>query len=900
MKRNHSKQAIRSFHGDKPGYSNTSTNDERPLSLRVSEKYKYKNDKQWFKDMANYLAPYVDTYVNNYKEMKTCYEVLNNDLTGFRDRLDSFLNPLGEDVGQIKESVLPYAKLHNYVNVLKGELLKRGDNHKIILLCADAIKNKNDKLLQAIKSSVEEKVQIAIQSLEAQMQGKSEEEIQKIVEDLRTQEEPEDIAVKDFKSDSEIFFSKALHYCKYTQDIKTKKMDTFNDVIASDRMFIYSGFKHGKPYLEVLNPLYVSYHKASNERKTNKADYFSYRKPITRADAYQNYGHMLTNEELESLGFNQAGGNLKVDERHSLDPRYNDLVFDHTDEQLFRDLVADEDDEYNSHHIGLNQANGTHSRYDNEDFIWETHTEFKAFKKVIFLTYFDEYNKEITLAVSEKFKIPKSAKKEKFMNKFFSESEKYVWYDEIMQSEMTAEIMWIPRKYEVIRLGSDVYPICREVPFQEVDVESPYSNFNLSIFGAVFTARNAESVSLVQRALPSYFQYIYVKHIQNRELAKYQGAIQSIDVDQIPDELGEDAEGNSIRDKVATYLLYLKRSNKDFYSGSQSSLGNLPPATRSPGSSGFMLGTAVELMNLQQMLELLSVEIGMAMGISPQRLSEFSSNSNVSDNRQAITQSSHITEPYFYLHDQIWSEALSDYLDNFSTWARLVFERNPDLQEHELHYVLPNGSTELLKITRSDTNHKRIGLYTTSSGQDQVYLNSMMELSQAFSQNPDSVAVTSSLIKAISQGASPEETHKLITIEANKQSQRLHEQQLEQQKQQQALQERQENIMHAHREDIQKHELEKIDRKGMWDVKIREIDAVGNAQENDINSNNIPDALEIEKFKHQITLDSAKIDLENRKLDDKQLDRDQKDKHEASKRALEEKKLKKQSTPPKK
>jgi len=898
-KRNkYSKQAIKSYYGDQP-HLKTDEETTAPYALRVSEKTKYKNDKQWFKDYANYITPYEESFVNGYKEMKTAYEVINNDLSGFADELQNFLNPLGEDIGHIKETVLPYAKLHNYVNVLKGEMLKRGDNFKIILLCATAMKNKNKKLLDAIRASVDERVQMEIQKLEAQLQGKSEEEVNKIVEELRTQEEPEDIAVKDFKADAEIFYSKALSYCKYTEDIKTKKMDTMNDVVAVDRMFIHSGWKHGKPCLTVRNPLYVSYHKNSNERMISKGDYVSYRRPITLADAYTEYGQNLTDTELQSLGLNEAGSNLKVDSRHSLDPRYNDLVFDTTSEEIFKDLVEDQNGADNRH-TGLNQTQGTSTKYDRSNFIWETHTEFKAFKKVMFVSYYDEYNKKITLVVSDKFNIPKSATKVKFLNKFFNDSTKYTWYDELMESEFEAEIMWIPRKYEVVRLGSDVFPICREVPFQDVDIEAPYSNFNLSTFGTVFTARNAESVSLVQRALPSYFQYIYVKHIQNRELAKYQGAIQSIDMDQIPDELGEDVEGNQIRDKVATYLLYLKRTNKDFYSGSQSSLGNLPPATRSPGSSGFMLGTAVELMNLQSMLDLLATEIGMAMGISPQRLSQFSSNSNVSDNQQAITQSSHITEPYFYLHNQVWTEAINDYLNNFSTWARLTFERDPNQEEHTLHYVLPDGTNELFKITRGDLNHKRIGLAISDSGQDQQYLNSMLELSQAFAQNPESVAVTSSLIKSITQGSSPEETHKLISIEAQKQSERLHQQQLEQQKAEAEAAERQEKLLHSNREDIQQHELEKIDRQGLWNIKLKEIEAVGRAEENDINNNQIPDALEVEKFKHQINLDNAKIDLENRKLIDKDKDRAQKDKHEASKRALEEKKLKKQSTPPKK
>ena len=58
-----------------------------------------------------------------------------------------------------------------------------------------------------------------------------------------------------------------------------------------------------------------------------------------------------------------------------------------------------------------------------------------------------------------------------------------------MQTEYEAETLWIPRKYEVVRLGTSVYPVCREVPYQTTDVEAPFSNFNLSTFGSILTSR---------------------------------------------------------------------------------------------------------------------------------------------------------------------------------------------------------------------------------------------------------------------------------------------------------------------------------------------------------------------------------------------------------------------------
>jgi len=845
-------------------YKAKSTKRTHPVySLRISEEAKNSNDKQWFKDYVDYIVPPYSATVDNYEKMKVWYEVLNNNLDGFKKELESFVNPLGENIGQIEEAVLPYPKLHNNVNVLVGDLLKRNDNHKIVLLTAQAIKAKNTALIEALKASVEERVQIELEKVQLELEGKSPKEIEQFVEALRTQETPDDILSKNWLSEHEIFYSKGLKYCNFDQDVKYKKTETLTDAITSDRCFVYSGWRFGKPCLEIRNTLYTGFHKAPNEPYVHKGDYLWYKKPITVADAFNNYGELLSAEEMEELGVHTYTQNQVIDKRHSLDPRENDLVFDHTTELLYRDRQGMSD--FYSKKVGTHQGQGLNNQYAQETLIWETHIEFKAFKRLAFLSYVDEYNEQITLMINDTFEVPKDAEKVKFTNRYGDESTKLVWFDPIMETEYSLEYLWIPRKYEVIRLGADIYPITREVPFQTTSIETPYSSFTLSTFGGIFSSRNAESISSIGRALPAYFQYIYIKHIQNRELAKYQGAIQSVDVDQIPDELGQDLYGEQIRDSVAAYLYYLKRTNKDFYSGSQTTRGGTPPATRSPGASGFLLGTAVELLNLQNLLQLIEVEIGMAMGIPPQRLAQFTADSNVTDNRQALTQSYSMTEPLYFFHNEVWRAALNDYLKNFRTYCEHIFKNNPSLKEHSFHYIMPDGTEELLRVTPDMLEHTDIGLFVSNSGQDQAYMESMLQLSHAFAQNSTEHGLTtvSALIKSITSGASPEEVHKMIELESKKQSERV----AQQQEQSNKAQERLVQMEIDNREDQQAAKLEEIDRKGMWDIKAAEIKSVGFGENQDINNNQIPDALEIERLRASVEDNKVKASQVDRKLD---------------------------------
>lgn len=828
-----------------------------PYNLKVSEKEKYAKDGEWFKQYMRYVVSGTLTEVPDYETMKLSYEVANNNLEGYKKQLLQFTNPLGEKIGEVEEEIVPYPELHNKINVLKGELLKRNDDHKILLLTAKAIKEKNAKLFEAIKQSVDEKLAIEMEKQKAQMTGMKPKEVEEYVKSLRTQLEPEDLLNKNWMSEVEIFFSKALKYCMYEQDVKMKKMDTFEDVIIADRCFVYPGWKHGKPYIEIRNPLFCGFHKSPNERFVQKGDYFWYRKAVTPAEIFNTYN--LTDEEISELGLNSYRTGM-IDKRHGVGLPDNRPVFDHTNYELLEESTNSEKRTF-SKDIGLSQTSGTGLNKERH-LVWETHFEFKAFKQIIFLSYTDEYNEEIVLTVNEDFKIPEHAVKESFINRYGEKADRWVWFDDVMQTEFTAEKIWIPRKYEIVRLGNyDVFPIFREVPYQYTNIENPFATFELSTKGAVFSARNTKSVSLLQRALAPYFQLLYLKHIQNRELAKYQGAIQSIDLDQIPDELGEDVYGNPIRDKVSAYLALLKKTNKDIYSGSQSSLGGLPPATRSPGSSGYLIGTAVELMNLQQMIELVKREIGMAMGLSPQREAAFSEGTNVSDNRQAITQSHHITEPYFFIHSEIWRSVLNEWLINFRSYCERIFESNPKIKDYSIHYFLPDGTEELLKVTPESLSHTDIGLFLINSGQTETYTNYMIQLVHAFAQNAgEGTSVVSSLLMDISGGASPQEIHKRIQIAEQKQHERV--MQLEQMKQQSAQQMQEKEL--ENREDMQTHEINKIVVQGEIDKQIKAIDG----DDEVIEDNGEPNYIDVVK----LNMEQQKIDNnEKERLDKKEL-----------------------------
>lgn len=817
----HSEIAKSKFFGDKIGEPKKTRKEpdyRRFIQLKVSEDEKYKDEGQYFKDILNSVSPSLDPYLPDYEKLKAAYEIMNNDLSSFRAKVDLFCDPLGEVIsstGQIEEDIQAYPILRNKTNVLLGEYIKRNERHRIILLSVKAIKEKDEMLLNELKAAVEEELAAEIQKIQMQMQGASQEEMQAFVEQIREEKGIEKVLGHEFKSDYEIFYNDALKYAERMEDLKTKKMDSLQDLLISDRFCVYSGWKFGKPHIEVRNPLYLSYKKDPNERYIHKSDYIIYRKPVTLNHIIDNYPQ-LSEDEIDSLlaySYSPSSRNSRnsvltgeaepIHENQTL--KEGKMMYNKSDGQFYY-----LDSTNSNKNVGLNQGTGNLRDYSaGNRLVWETHLEFKGYRKVVFLSYTDDYNERITLILPDSFKIPEDAKKEKFINKYMVSSERYTWNNGL--SEYSAEIMWIPRKYEVIRLGTNVYPVYGEVPYQSTNLDNPFSNFALSTFGLVMNARNAQSLSLVQGAIPAYFQFLYVKHVQNRELAKYEGYIQNVDVDQIPKELGIDVDGEVIRDPIATWLAVRKKTSINFYSGSQT-VGNRPlPATRSPGSTATVIGTARDIFSLQQLADMLEQEVGWAMGISPQREAQFSTNTNVTDNQQAIVQSANITEPYYFFHSKVWDHIINDYLKNFRTWQQRYFEEFPSETSNILHYIGPDGKDKLFKITPKMLEHIDFGLYSEISSGDQKYMEYMLQNIQPLAQNAgEGVEIVSSILKDIFAGASPDEVHKQVQILAERQRKNRDKmQQQQQQAQLQAQQEMQKREL-ENREDMQQHEKEKI------------------------------------------------------------------------------------------
>lgn len=814
------------------------------MKLRIPES---KKDKDWYIFQAKRLVPSMNSLpVHDYDEMNKLYKFVNNDFDGFEEEIQHYCGNL-EEYGMTKERLVPYNPIPQKLEVLKGELLSMGNTMRIILLTAQAHRNRDKELRSLIMRSVNEELRLELEAMEAQMQGMPEEQVQQLIEQLRTEIAPKDIDIKNFSSEAEITFNKLLNYTFYDQDINTKKLETFTDTVIVDRFFVYPGWKHGKPYIKILNPLHIGFNKAPDVPFVQHGDYVWYRDEITLADALQEYQNKLNDEDLQHLyqfGFNSSP---QVTKEHIEKP-----VFDQT--RWFSLLAQEYGKSFNDKGVGMHQGIG-HSHVNWTASIFRTHLEFKAFKEVIFLKYTDEDGVPVEIMLPGKADvIPDYASEIDFINKFNEESCKYVWSDEEGRT-YEAECLWVPRRYEVTRLGENVYVDFREVPYQPDNVENPFTKFELTYKGGIVNSRNARFISLLQRALPYAFQLMAVENLVDREIADYVGHEKVVDVQQIPDELATNAingEGNpsAVTDKSLQAEIIARKTKTRFVDSMQTTNGLQVPHTRGKGVEHAVIDTSPGISALKNLTQQINMQCGLAMGISPQREAMAIPGTNVSDNRQSLVQSTLSTQTYFYYHDRVWQSILSEHLYNLKTWIKKVFE-DDKVTDHQLQYVLPNGSVEVLKVTPETLQKlEDIGLYIGNAAQDKLYFNIIQNNMQALFQNMDGdLAAISGAVKAIVSSNSIEEVHKEMQMIGESTRRKMIAVEEAKQKTVDMQKKAQMEMLDYQAELKLVNDLKTLEEKQKLEMRIAELEADRLRIANDVNKNSTADSLELEREK---------------------------------------------------
>ena len=299
------------------------TNKQRNnvLDLTASNK-----DMGWYNTVLEaYLPKRSKYYLNEFERRKRYYEVLNGDLSSFKEDIQRMCSHL-IDFGISDENLLYYNKLQNKLNILIVDMLSMSSTENIILLHVKAIQDKDEELKQAILQNVETELSSFLNQNEAQLRTATPEQIQKLVDDYKAKNIPQDFNRKTFLSEVEIYKHNMLKYIKLNDDITSKKITTLKTALVESKFAVLSTWVNGRPTAEVLNTLFCVFDTSPNQPFFEKGDYFGIFDEITTGDCIQEYGNELTPEELkETLQFTSYYNSLGKEDLNSI--KFDQVMF---------------------------------------------------------------------------------------------------------------------------------------------------------------------------------------------------------------------------------------------------------------------------------------------------------------------------------------------------------------------------------------------------------------------------------------------------------------------------------------------------------------------------------------------------------------------------------------------
>lgn len=780
---------------------------------RLSYSEKSSNDFKWAKDTMNSILSYSpqnngarSSTNSDYDRKLSNYKLYNNQLDQ-RD-FERECNPLGLEVGQFKDSIQPYNKTYNKIQVLLGDELRRPFSFKAVLVNAEGIRSKlqhRDALLRNfIYSKLQETLQ-QVQSLYAP------ELVEQMSEEILPPEDIQKYMKFNYREQREILSEKILQYLIRRLHIKDKKNDAFKHGLISGEEILYVGTHEGNPYLEVINPLGAFYHKSPETKWIQDSLYAGFRTYMTNGEVLDRYAKYMTQEQINQLDTqpNTMGTVPNV-------PLTSTMTYGITDEDTIFNKMFTHDE-------------GSHGPNTEADVLVQ-HVEWRSQKKIGFLTFPNEYGETQTEMVSEDFKVPTNATKEIVVKEFGQKCTYYIWEEGGIRFSLKWE--WIPEVWTGTKIAGNIFCMIGPKQQQYRSMDDPYE-VSLGYHGLIYNAMNANPVSLMDRMKPFQYLYFIVMHKLKRAIAQDQGKIFHFDVSMVDPKLG-----------LEKTLYYLKEMNIDFYNPLMN--GDMPGQNqRGKVSHTSDLSNMQNINNYINVLAAIDQQISDVAGVNRQREGQTGPTEAVSNAQANIQMSALITEIYFQGHNKLWEKALTSLI----AATQQAWKGKSVVKQ----YVLDDMSLATLEMGSDGLQDCELGVFIADSGKEH-------EMFQALKGMADGLlntnrATFSDLISLFEASTLAELKTEIQTSEKAANDREAQAQQSQQQSAE-AMQQAQ-----------QAYEMEKQAREFEHEILIHQIDSYKFQKDQDSNDNGVPDPLEILKLRQEAGFKDRKLNLEEKKLE---------------------------------
>lgn len=646
---------------------------------------------------------------------------------------------------------------------------------------------------EATSELQEKEKEMLMQYLQAKlMSGMSPEEQQQFQQQLDSGEvmPPEDIAKymdKDYKDIIENTAYHTITYLREKLDMDHEFIKGWKDGLIGGREVYYVGVLNAEPYMERVNPMEFSYDRTPDLEFIEDGAWCCRKMRLPVTEIYDRYYDKLTEKDLNKL------------------------------EEMINAVPARNLGEHDPVDRGIQLR-----FYDNPAFdgaakhtinVW--HVCWKSFKKIFYVTTTDENGQLQIDIVDENYKE--------------------------VGTEVSIEPDWIVEVWEGYRAGNDLYFGIQPIEYQHVSIDNPNSQ-KLPYVGAVYSATNSKPRSLVSILKPLQYMYITLWYRLELALARDKGKVILMDATQIPKSMGITPERwMHYLSSVGVAFVNPYEGNPSDPSGSRAAAFNQFQSVDL--TQGQIIGEYIQLMDKIESLA------GTISGITEQREGAVSASELVGNVERSVIQSSHITEPLFWVHNQVKRHVLNALLNT----AKGAWE---ETGKTKLQYIFDNGERAFLDISPK-FYYEDMDVFVSDTSKDLENIQKLQQLIQPAMQNGASLLEAAEILTNDNFNILKQ---KLKDMQA-RQEELAQQQQQAEQEQAQMLQQmqneakEQELMLQEAQMDLQRYQ---IDQDNATKIAVAQISAYRGTEDKDQDMNGIPDPIELGNQ----ALEQQKIDQE--------------------------------------
>lgn len=738
-----------------------------------------KKTKEWKESCVDYIIGHSASSRNGNsrsreEEMQTYYDLYNS-IYNEKD-LKYVTNPFKQDDG-FPATAQDYNIIKPKIDLLLGEETKRPFNFRVVRTSDIATSDLQDKAKQLLIDYIQASI---MSKLGPEEQARYQQALQS--GEIMTPEQIQKYLTKDYKDIAEIAAQHSLNYLKQKLNVTHEFFKGWKDALIAGEEIYYVGVINGEPYVERVNPLSFSYEQSADLEFIHEASWCCRKMNMSATEIYDRFYDKMSEKQLNELLDMMDDGT-----RGGLNPQVRKTSLDYP-------------------HIKTRTINGFSSNpFQNADNINVWHCCWKSFKKIGFVTIINPET-----GVEEEFEVDESYK--------------------VTGREVNVEWTWIIEVWEGYRVGEDLYIGIQPVEYQHISTDNPNSQ-KLPYTGVVYNNTNSSPRSLVSMMKPLQYMYIVIWYRLELAMARDKGKVVTMDITQIPKSMNID---------VAKWMHYLGALGVNFVNPYEE--GWDIPGREGGKPSQFNQITALDLtmantidqyINLMDKIESMVSEI---TGVTKQREGAISSNELVGNVERSVVQSAHITEPLFWVHNQVKKEVLSMLLNT----AKFAWK---DSDKRCVHYVLDDATRAFLTLN-DDFFYEDMDIFLDDSTKNQQQLEALKQLMQPAMQNGASLLDIAEIITMDNINMIK---NRLEDIEQKRmeQQQALEEQQAQREQQMIQMQnevKEEELMIEEAKMDLEKY---KIDSDNATKITVAQLQAYRGLEDQDQNDNGIPDTMEI-------------------------------------------------------